>query len=409
MIFNIKIKDNDDNIIENINSIINYNDKSIPEIPKEIYGFNVKLNIYRDKIDKINTDVWKKIRWYINDYDFLVKDPIINRAFYKYWEIISVFNIFENYNQDEDKIFHCAEAPGGFIQGSNIYLQLNNTKILKDENLPDKDGFVTVYKKKKRMLNKYKIYTISLNKDLPEYKNYNLPSYNNNVINKNVCITYGKDNTGNINNLDNIEHIKTMVQPDGCYLVTADGGFDEGNDFNNKEQLHYLLILNEIYSAICLQKSKGNFILKVFDIFTDTSINLLYLLNLIYSEVYIYKPKTSRPTNSEKYIICKNFKLKDNIKLMLLDKLNNLSSNLKLETHKYNSFKLFNKIPDLFIENIYQMNTFVVDKQCEHLSKAIELCQDSVFMENYEVELEKSLHNRRNIFKQWKSKYKLNY
>jgi len=413
MIFNIKVKNNDNTIIENMNSIINFNDTYTPEKPEEIYGFDIKLNIYRDKIDKIDSDVWKKIRWYINDYDFLVKDPIINRAFYKYWEIINVFNIFENHSET-DTIFHCAEAPGGFIQGSNIYFQLNNRNNNKNNNKVikqiDEDGFITICKKKKSQEHCYKIYTISLNKDLPEYKDYNLPSYNKRVINKNVRITYGKDNTGDINNLDNINDIKKMINSLGCDLVTADGGFDEGTDFNNKEQLHYLLILNEIYSAICIQKISGNFILKVFDIFTETSINLLYLLNLIYSEVYIYKPKTSRPTNSEKYIICKNFKLtEDSVKKSLLSKLYNLSKQLGYNKNKYNSFKLFDNIPSIFIQNINQMNTFLLNKQCDHLKEAIELCENKTFINNYENELAKSVINRRNIFKEWESKYNLNY
>ena len=410
MIFNIKIKERDrqdEYIIQNINSTL-LDESDVPENPKEIYGFDFKLNIYRNKIDKINTDVWKKIRWYINDYDFLVKDPIINRAFYKYWEIINVFNIFQGYN-DNDIIFHCAEAPGGFIQGSNIYLQLNDTLPcykLKEKDI-DNDGF-TMVSKKKKIEKKYKIFTISLNKDLPEYKSYNLPSYNKRVINKHVYVTYGKDNTGDINNLDNINNIKPMVNT-GCYLVTADGGFDEGTDFNNKEQLHYLLILNEIYSAICLQKNTGSFILKVFDIFTETSIHLLYLLNLVYTEVYIYKPKTSRPTNSEKYIICKNFILNEDIKNVLLKKLYNLSNNIKVKEYKYNSFKLFDKIPDLFIKNIHRMNTLLLNNQCKYLHQAVELCEDPTFTQKYEIELEKSLDNRKRIFKQWEAKYNLNY
>ena len=63
----------------------------------------------------------------------------------------------------------------------------------------------------------------------------------------------------------------------------------------------------------------------MFDILTDSSIHLIYLLSLCYKELYIYKPKTSRPTNSEKYIICKGFKINDNIKAILLDKLKNIS------------------------------------------------------------------------------------
>ena len=94
------------------------------ESPMEKYGYDEELNIYRSKIDNIEGEIWKKVRWYINKYDFQVKDPIINRAFYKYWEIINEFDIFEEY-ENRELILHCAEAPGGFIQGTNIYLQID--------------------------------------------------------------------------------------------------------------------------------------------------------------------------------------------------------------------------------------------------------------------------------------------
>ena len=199
--FNLSTGDNPNNI----KFKFNVNASQSPEDPFELIDLKQKLNTYRNKIDNIKSEDWKKVRWYINEYDFLVKDPVINRAFYKYWEIINEFQLFENY-QENDTILHCAEAPGGFIQGSNIFLQLdrnneNKQNIKKQE--VDEDGFIMVTSKKKQKQD-YKIYTISLNKDLPKYKSYNLPSYNKNVINKHVCITYGKDKTGDINNWDNI-------------------------------------------------------------------------------------------------------------------------------------------------------------------------------------------------------------
>jgi 23S rRNA U2552 (ribose-2'-O)-methylase RlmE/FtsJ len=404
MIFDIKVSvENKDDVLSSFEFKTAENDN--PESPYEIYGFNDILNVHRNKIDKIHTDIWKKVRWYINEYDFLVKDPIINRAFYKYWEIINVFDVFDKYS-DTDTIFHCAEAPGGFIQGSNIYLQLESfNQVHLEESLVDEDGFTRVKNKKSKNNKVYKIYTISLNKDLPQYKTYNLPSYNKRVVNKNICVTYGKDNTGDINNLGNIHHIKNLINNDGSYLVTADGGFDEGTDFNNKEQLHYHLILNEIYSALYLQKQGGTFILKVFDIFTTTSIHLLYLLNLVYGEIYIYKPKTSRPTNSEKYIICKNFQLID--KTRVLHILKQLSEDFKTQK-KYTSFTLFDNIPKSFIDKIHHMNTALLNKQCDSLQKAIKLCENEAFMKNYDSELGFSLDKRRQVFKQWEEMYNLN-
>jgi 23S rRNA U2552 (ribose-2'-O)-methylase RlmE/FtsJ len=410
MLFKLNILKNK----ENINILnITLNSSNNPEHPNEKYGYNTKLNIFRNKIDNINSDNWKKVRWYINVYDFQVKDPIINRAFYKYWEIINEFDIFEDYSNKE-LILHCAEAPGGFIQGTNIYLQIDriiepilpNKSTLSSNNC-DEDGFITVTRKKKSKHNNYKIYTISLNKDLPKYKNYNLPSYNKNIFHKYLCITYGKDNTGDINNLSNIEYIK-HIEKNPFYLITADGGFDEGTDFNNKEQLHYNLILSEIYAALNLQKQNGHFILKVFDILTETSINLLYLLSISYKDVYIYKPKTSRPTNSEKYIICKYFNLSDDKKEKIITQLYNLTNNIKKSNSKYVSFTLFDKLPEEFVSEIKTINTVLLDKQCSHLESAIELCNDQNFLNNYDEKLAESLEYRKKTFHMWEETYNLN-
>jgi 23S rRNA U2552 (ribose-2'-O)-methylase RlmE/FtsJ len=382
-----------------------------PQVAKRCYGYNDKLNICRNKIDNIDGDSWKKVRWYINVYDFQVKDPIINRAFYKYWEIINEFEIFEDYD-DTQLILHCAEAPGGFIQGTNIYLQIDRqpnsiVQVKKKEREVDEQGFTTVVTKRYRNKQDYKIWTISLNKDLPQYRNYNLPSYNKNIINKYLCISYGKDNTGDINNLENVNQIKTAAEKP-FYLVTADGGFDEGTDFNHKEQLHYNLILSEIFSAISVQKTNGHFILKVFDILTETSIHLIYLLFLCYEEVYIYKPKTSRPTNSEKYIICKYFDLSDDNRNIILNELTELSNKISKIKTKFVSFNLFEKLPISFCENIKYINTILLDKQCNHLENAIKLCTNKDFLDNYDAKLQESIETRRKIFHHWEKLYNLN-
>jgi hypothetical protein len=90
-------------------------------------------------------------------------------------------------------------------------------------------------------------------------------------------------------------------------LVTADGGFDYSIDFNKQEQMSSKLIFCEIVSALSISKVGGNFVLKVFDIYTKLTVKMLYLLNIYYKEVIITKPHTSRPANSEKYIVCKSF------------------------------------------------------------------------------------------------------
>ena len=91
-------------------------------------------------------------------------------------------------------------------------------------------------------------------------------------------------------------------------LITADGGFDFSIDYDKQELLALRLIFSQIAFALSLQKKGGNFVLKVFDLFLESSLDLIYLLSCFYTQVYIIKPNTSRYANSEKYIVCKNFK-----------------------------------------------------------------------------------------------------
>jgi hypothetical protein len=51
----------------------------------------------------------------------------------------------------------------------------------------------------------------------------------------------------------------------------------------------------------------GVFILKIYDVHFEITNQLLMLLCLYYRKVGIIKPLTSRPGNSEKYVLCEGF------------------------------------------------------------------------------------------------------
>lgn len=90
-------------------------------------------------------------------------------------------------------------------------------------------------------------------------------------------------------------------------IITADGGFDFSVDFNNQESNMTRLLFAQICFAIAMQKTNGVFVLKIFDCFNESTVDMLYILSAFYKKVYITKPKTSRYANSEKYIVCKDF------------------------------------------------------------------------------------------------------
>jgi tRNA G37 N-methylase Trm5 len=145
----------------------------------------------------------------------------------------------------------------------------------------------------------------------------------------------------------------------------------------------------------------------VFDIFTETSIHLLYLLSLIYDEMYIYKPKTSRPTNSEKYVICKYFNISEEKRLNIINTLCNLHKIIN-NKFKYTSFKIFKTISSDFIDNIKKINKGLVKKQCDCLQTAVKLCNDPSFLTYYDSILDESIEQRKEIFNEWSQLYNLN-
>jgi 23S rRNA U2552 (ribose-2'-O)-methylase RlmE/FtsJ len=315
----------------------------------------ITLNKTKDRIDTIESDVWKKIRWYINHYDFIVKDPIINRAFFKYWEMIITFDLLK----DIKTALHLAEAPGGFIQGTNLF----SRKRPKRKNVVV-DGFTTsVFEPGKEI----EIFTMSLDRYHPKYFNYNLPSYNDHVLKSNVHVIYGKDGTGDLCNMENYLFLKSYINKK-LDFITADGGFDEGDDFNNKEALHYKLIFYSVYYALSLQNKSGSFVLKVFDMFSNVTREILLLLEQNYTDVYIYKPLTSRPTNSEKYIICKGFK---DTATETLRKMEGL-----METWDFNECISFLDVPSKVKSQLHEFSDIIVRRQVDYLTSALSITND---------------------------------
>ena len=122
------------------------------------------------------------------------------------------------------------------------------------------------------------------------------------------------------------------------------------NNFNSENEFINFLIL-EIKNIIESQEKNGNLILRINDTFTLSTIKLLYILTSLYEKSYIYKPYFSRPSDSEKFIICKNYNSKDIRKITT--SLNEILNKLKKEKDEYLS-DIYN---DLEISNEY-LNVF---------------------------------------------------
>lgn len=319
---------------------------SLSLIDRELYA---ELNESKNGIANVkNWDKWSRL---VNLYEKIkninktgkdIYNKIDSRAFYKLYEIIKYFNLINKF--DIKTSFHFCEAPGGFVQcmldlypnvewyaqslyvdGLEVYKNLDGPKWIRDG-----DG------------------TGSL---------YNIENIN--ALEKRFC----KNSAESAESAESLNHQNKKI--DGYFdFITADGGFDISVDPNNKEQYHLRLITCEIIGAIKLQKKGGSFVCKIFDSVTKPTCQLIVLLKMFYKKVFIYKPRTSRFQNSEKYIVCLDF---NGIDKDISEKLNNIVSNWNNEMF-CKDFSI--TIPNKITKCIYAHNEFIVNNQIKYIEES---------------------------------------
>lgn len=247
-------------------------------------------NSYKRKLTEIDADVWYAAKCFSNEYESIFTNHKdihnvatyhpISRSFFKMWEMLQDFHADIFATKHHQHVVFLAEGPGGFIEA---YIRYCLTRSIAMGHL----HCMTLINRDRRIPH------VQMRKIKAMYSD--------------VHIHAGVDNTGNLYNVHNIDHIAQKTQFSNCALVTADGGFDMSSDYDNSELSIMRLLCSEVYGALRLQKIGGCFVLKVFDMYTPATNALLFVLYKMYTRMHIVKPMTSRPANSEKYIVCVGF------------------------------------------------------------------------------------------------------
>ena len=90
-------------------------------------------------------------------------------------------------------------------------------------------------------------------------------------------------------------------------LYTCDLGTDVSNNYNEQEEIHFMLNLCQIVCGLSVLKSGGHMLIKHYTIFEPFTISYVSLLSNLFETVIITKPISSKTTNSEIYLVCKNY------------------------------------------------------------------------------------------------------
>lgn len=284
-----------------------------------------KLNNAKNMLDNIpetdfsyisrHLDVYKTIKQQLY-YKYHVQ--IVTNATLKIYEIITQMNIIK---KNKITAFCNAELPGGFIIGINHYLKTMFTNA--------KFNWVA---------NSF----IDINKLGDTYGIYKHNPHN---------WVMSNDMNGDITDKENIYKIidKVLARfPNGVDIYTSDAGFDVSSDYNSQEQQTLLLNYCQILCGLLTLQKGGSLITKQFTYFTIFNRSLITLLSTLFN-LYIVKPATSRPLNSEIYLVGTLYKgITKDMRDYLINLLDNIDPNIPII--------LYNPNTDLLLsaEHIYE-------------------------------------------------------
>lgn len=167
--------------------------------------------------------------------------------------------------------------------------------------------------------------------------------------------------------------------------MMSDGGFSVEGQENEQEILSKQLYLCQCLTALSIVRVDGHFVTKLFDLFTPFSVGLIYLMYKCFKKICIVKPNTSRPANSERYLVCKWKKSNtDAIRQYLFD--------VNLHLYENSNNDLDSDICELvpldvihadqeFYNYICESNNSIGENQVAGLLKIAHFCKDATLKE----------------------------
>ncbi|KAK9305793.1 hypothetical protein QLX08_003305 [Tetragonisca angustula] len=205
---------------------------------------------------------------------------------------------------------------------------------------------------------------------------------------------YGPKENGDVFDPVNQEAFEKIIMQHthgkGVHFMMSDGGFSVEGQENIQEILSKQLYLCQCLVALMIVREKGHFVTKLFDLFTPFSAGLVYLMYRCFEEVCIFKPNSSRPANSERYLICKSKRPGTHDVMQYLKDINHLllkgdANNDVLQLVSFNELEKEKQ----FIQYLRASNEELGKKQIISLCKIAAFCEDSTLVEVKQADMRK--------------------
>jgi hypothetical protein len=346
----------------------------------ELRNLKNKLNETKHQIDTKDGKKWNQVVYTTYKYNDLrmssgilqtkYNAEIVTNAWLKIYELSDKYigDYIQTKMQRKNKngkplpyknlcTFHVAEAPGAFILAINHLLRTKYQFI-------KWNWFAESYKGTGRgSTSKYLKDEYGIIKNFP-----------NNWY-------FGANGDGDLTDSENLRSFQHFMQMqcDGVDIYTGDGkaptfGYDN-EDLDNAK-----LYFAQVLLGLMTLHEGGVMIVKTFDHLEASTISILYMVSCYFDKTYITKPLTSKPGNSEVYIVGVDFK-------SITDKEINKFLNI-LDNFNGKSGLFRQNIPENFINSVLEYEQSAIEKQIIEINKHVEdynLHDINKLQKNYET------------------------
>jgi cap2 methyltransferase len=193
---------------------------------------------------------------------------------------------------------------------------------------------------------------------------------------------FGADCDGDITSPANIisfaQTIRSSPYMNGLLqFITSDVKYvPQDVNFDEEERINLPVHLGHMICSLVALSKGGTMILKQFTLFEGPSIAMLYLMACCFKQLRIVKPETSRPGNSEIYVVGVDYK--KNLSTLQIDKLMNIMNYVRFLNTESGSPSIFQKadIPISFVEKIMKIETQLAKIQIMHIDRNLKLLEE---------------------------------
>jgi len=302
-----------------------------------------------------------------------MRPKTMTNAWLKCWELIHAYDLIPNEQTSPFRVFCNAELPGAFIFAIDHYI--------KTRTFINYEWFANSL---------YPTNASILGDEFGLYRSY--PDH----------WLMNETNGGSVTDLDMISHIQERLGGT-VDLYTSDIGVGLDQDtFHLQEEKHGPLHLGQIICALLTLKKGGHMVCKMFMFFKPFSRMLLFMLKDVFDELYISKPATSRPGNSEVYLVGKGYKPNHDLAVRL---------GVMLATWNDASIDYSEEIPETFERMLHAVSNKIYSQQIQtieqHIKDVSSLHDAGIPTQNAPVRkhLPRITKDERRVLSEWRKNY----